>query len=626
MKNSVLKKVIITALTVTLLAGTLLGAIGCGKKPEGGSTNEYSYWMALSESAEYYLTYEDNPVLKYILQNKTFKDKDGNEAKISFDIQHPPVGKEVDNLNTLISTGSYADIMDLTYGGSLEEWYRDGLILDLTEYVENSMPNFKKFVDTHPELYNYLTVNIDGERKFLNITGFRDILDAESLFAGFCYRRDWIVKYGEQPETLFDPMSGEPAKANPKAGQKFSGYYALDKNGNAVEHKTVQDDTNGESWVDDVVFPSGNSHPIYISDWEWMFEIFARAIETQKIDGGYVLSLYYPGYISNGEIVTGFGGGSPIWYYDKNADEFKFGAVSDNFKTYLTAMNNWWNKGWIDRQFAERSNDVFYRIDETSFRSGKVGLWVGAAGNLDNKLYNPNQPLTEGIVVFGAPQPINDIYGGDEQKLKIPDTMYQPRIYGGGLAITDKAEDKDVTLLLNFIDYFYSDEGSLLRTMGLNAEQAAAAKDPFYGKIGLTNGAYRVENRDGQDYYLFDPILRENSDLLSAAIGGKLIGRTANRYVDLQFGPAHLASRENWIKYEATGFKYYDASSLMSMEDQQTGGRIQARVEAEYMRIVVPQFIKGEKNFEADWETFVSDLKKRNYQAVTDLLNKTLEG
>ena len=268
----------------------------------------------------------------------------------------------------------------------------------------------------------------------------------------------------------------------------------------------------------------------------------------------------------------------------------------------------------------------FTALMKPVFRSGKVGLWVGAAGNLDNKLYNANQPLTEGIVVFGAPQPINDIYGSDEQKLKIPDTMYQSKITGGGIAITDKAKDKDITLLLNFVDYLFSDEGSLIRTMGLNAEQATAAKDPFYEKIGLTNGAYRIENRGGQDYYLFDPILQENSDLKSAATGAKLVGRAANRYLDLQFGPAHLASRENWLKYEATGFKYYDATSLIPMDDQQTIARIQARVEAEYMRIVVPQFIKGEKNFAADWETFVSDLKKRNYQTVTDLLNITLEG
>jgi len=437
------KKITFALLAIALCCGMLLSLSGCNKK-QTSKVSEFSYWIANSESSEYYLTYKDNPVLKYIVENKTFKDKDGNDVSISFDIQHPPVGKEWDTLNTMISTGTYPDILDTTYGGQTEEWYRDGILLDLTEYVENSMPNYKKYIDAHPELINNFTTMIDGERKYINIVGVKDIMDADSLFAGFSYRRDWIVKYGTQPDVLFDPMSGEPAKANPKAGESFSGHYSLDKDGNEVRHETLQDNTDGESWVDDVVFPSGNYHPVYISDWEWMFDIFTRAIEAEKIEGGYALSLYYPGYVSNGELVCAFGGGNPLWYLNNQTNQFTFGAVTDDFKTYLQAMNNWWNKGWIDRQFAEHSNDVFYRIDETNFRSGKVGLWIGAAGNLDSRLYNPDQPFTDGIVVFGAAQPINDIYGNDDQKLKIPYTMYQPLLVGGGICITDKMKDKDI--------------------------------------------------------------------------------------------------------------------------------------------------------------------------------------
>ena len=186
MKSSIIRKISATLLTTALVLGLGLGAVGCGQGEET-QTNSFSFWMALSESSEHYLNYEDNPVLKYILQNKTFKDEDGNDAKLSFDIQHPPVGKEYDNLTTMISTGSYPDVISTTFGGDLEEWYRDGLILDLTDYVENSMPNYKNYIDQHPELYNTFTINIDGERKFLSITAGNEIIDADSQFAGFCY-------------------------------------------------------------------------------------------------------------------------------------------------------------------------------------------------------------------------------------------------------------------------------------------------------------------------------------------------------------------------------------------------------------------------------------------------------
>jgi maltose-binding protein MalE len=181
-------------LALVLAAGFTLALAGCDKgEEETGDVNEFSYWMAVSESSEYYLDYNENPVMKYITQNKTFKDQEGNDAKVSFAIQHPPVGKEVDNLNTLISTGSYTDIVDTTYGtgDDLADMYKEGLVLDLTEYVENNMPNYKAFVDAHPEID--FTKNVDGEEKYLDIRSVNDIFDANSLFAGFSYRRDWIV-------------------------------------------------------------------------------------------------------------------------------------------------------------------------------------------------------------------------------------------------------------------------------------------------------------------------------------------------------------------------------------------------------------------------------------------------
>lgn len=613
-------------LAAVLATGFTLALAGCNKEEKDtGDVSEFSYWMAVSESSEYYLDYNENPVMKYVTQNKTFKNQEGNDAKVSFAIQHPPVGKEVDNLNTLISTGSYTDIVDTTYGtgDDLADMYKEGLVLDLTEYVENNMPNYKAFVDAHPEID--FTKNVDGEEKYLDIKTVSDIFDANSLFAGFSYRRDWIVKYGVNPETLYDPMSGEPAKDNPNAGKPFSGYFSLDNEGNEVKHDTLQENTDGESWVDDVVFPSGNYHPIYISDWEWMFDIFQKAIDEQAIEDGYVLSVYYPGYIANGDLVTSFGGGGSHFYLHEDGT-MHFGAAEEHFKVYMQALNTWWNNGWIDQRFSERSNDVFYRIDETSFRSGKVGFWVGASNNLDARLYNPEAPLTDGIVVFGAAQPINDIYGSEEHQLKIPYTMYSPiSLAGGGLMITDKAKDKDLTLLTGFIDYMYSDEGALLKTVGLNAEQAEVAKDPFYEKYGLNDGAYTTEERDGQTYYKFVPELMQDVGLQSAATGNRMVGRRANEFLDLQFGIAHLESRENWLKYPGTGFAgYVNTRDKLDPEAAQDFNKIGTRLDAEYMAIAVPQFIKGEKNFDEDWETFKTDLAKRNYQKPLDKMNAIL--
>ena len=48
------------------------------------------------------------------------------------------------------------------------------------------------------------------------------------------------------------------------------------------------------------------------------------------------------------------------------------------------------------------------------------------------------------------------------------------------------------------------------------------------------------------------------------------------------------------------------------------------RIGAEYMYIEVPKFIKGTYNLTTDWDNFVSDLNKRDYQSLVDTYNEAL--
>ena len=243
----------------------------------------FTYLLDKGESTEYYLNYEDNPVMRYIANYKTFEASDGTQQRVLMSFQVPPAGKEADNLSLLVSTQSYPDVMSMTYfGDSLAELYEAGDILDLGPYIDQYMPNYKAWLEANPQVIS--TTPVGDQDLHLTLTGIRANLSAYDLFAGWCYRRDWIVRYGVQPDTLFDPMADSEPRPNPKAGQAFSGHYTLDKDGNAIESATLEANVNGDSWVDDVIFPSGHTDPIYISDWEWMFEIFERALKEQGIE------------------------------------------------------------------------------------------------------------------------------------------------------------------------------------------------------------------------------------------------------------------------------------------------------------------------------------------------------
>lgn len=82
--------------------------------------------------------------------------------------------------------------------------------------------------------------------------------------------------------------------------------------------------------------------------------------------------------------------------------------------------------------------------------------------------------------------------------------------------------------------------------------------------------------------------------------------------------------RENWVTYEATGMIGGLQNSRLSSEQVAIMQKIGNRVGQEYMYIEVPKFITGQNSLDKDWDTFVSDLAKRNYQSLTDAYNIAL--
>ena len=216
------------------------------------------------------------------------------------------------------------------------------------------MPNYMDFLDANPDLKATSTNFIDGENKFIQLRIYN--YQVAEQWGGYMYRRDWIIQYGK----------------NPKDGTAFNGEYTL---------KNEDGSINTDSRNDNVVFPSGGSDPVTISDWEWMLDIFKTAITKQGIDDGYCMSLYYPGFNETGTLVSSFVGGSASWYKDKE-NKIQYGLTGDDFKLYLQTMNQWYKNGWIDKAFPEHATDSFYTIDDAKVRQGKVGLWYGLKSQL----------------------------------------------------------------------------------------------------------------------------------------------------------------------------------------------------------------------------------------------------
>ena len=591
------------ALTLmSLLLCVMLVLTGCGSKDEQktpGDGNEttgraeprkITYWIPKGEDARYYAEYEDNPVVQYIYANYEF-----NGAPLYIDFFTAPIGSEQDNFNVLLSTGEYCGVMDVSMntGTSPAALYEQGIILDLTDLYEEYMPNYCAVLDRFPELKNDTYSVIDGEKKVLSLYTLQTMPD--DPFEGYCYRRDWIAKYGK------NPVTGEPFTYG------------------------FTDPENTDTWQDDIVFPSGETEPIYISDWEWMFDIFKTAITEQGISGGYCFAPYYMGYMETGDLSSSFGGGG-IGYSIKDG-VIVDGYTSDNARAYMQCLNNWYNNGWIDTAFAEHTNDMFYAIDIESVYQGKVGLWQGRPSALGNQL-DTGSGYTEGAMVFGCRLPINDVYGGDAQKNIAPDRYMRTTQLGGGIVLTNKLSQDEAIAFMQFIDFLFTEEGDRLRNVGLNQEQYEAFGSELYDRLGVKGGNYTIDD-EGYIHSFFTD--NSNPDSV-AVIMGRVIGLVDHTHTLFEYVPYVTDGVAAWAYYPNSAAVGAGVINAVPVSQQKTITKLKANLD-HFLAKTIPQIIKGTSTYDIydddSWAQFVKDAQKYGsstiaeyYQQAYDLLNQ----
>ena len=599
-----------TAIFLIILIGSMLLMLKYLEKvdpiePEGGKTDlaHTFYWgLHVNPMYNFYQTYHKNPSFQYMLSKK-WMGMNGRDVELDMVFRRSSVYENYRfNQNPVSTSIAGLDIKDISNNKmGIVDLYKKGAILDLSPYVDKFMPNYKAFLNTNPDLKKRASNIVDGKQKYLMLYSWNK--EMPDQWNGFCYRRDWIVRYGKNP---FD-------------GSAFRGECTLKKSDGTW-------DVN--SWVDNVIFPSGGTDPVYISDWEWMFDIFDKAIHDQGIINGYCMSLYYTGYFESGDLVSAFGGGGGHWY--KNPDnKVIFGLTSDNFRTYLQCMNSWYAKGWIDPYFQEHVGDAFYTIDNTMVRQGKVGLWEGLVSDLIGNL-DMDDEYTKGMVVYAARDPINDIYGTKEQQKVIPFCFSQQGQEGTAIAISSNVLNKDIEALFHFLDYAYSEEGMLLKYFGLNKAQYTSTQNEVYKKNGLTEGAYTdVKNDFGIRELEFVDTLENNGILASALSCNWLFGLNGlpdnSILIDKNETKIVRHNLDEWVAYTNTGSFNIPINSQLSEEEENIISKTEISIR-EYASLNVPSYINGTKDpyNDEEWETFLQKVNQYNPDTVTQIYQKVV--
>lgn len=205
-----------------------------------------------------------------------------------------------------------------------------------------------------------------------------------------------------------------------------------------------------------------------------------------------------PILIPAGELAFAGAFGTPNDFYQEN-NTVKYGPIEPGFKEYLATMNQWYNEGLLDKDFAITDS----KMSDAKITGNQVGSTVlflnGGIGKYMD-LMAQSQP---DFKIVGTPYPTlnsseKPIFGYSDNP-----------VTGIFAAITGSNEN--VVETVKFLDYLYSEEGKLIMN---------------FGKEGET---YTLV--DGQPKYM-DAILKNPDGLpISQAFRKHIMGATSGPFV-----------------------------------------------------------------------------------------------
>lgn len=606
------------ALATVVAAGSMGIFAGCNNS---GDADTFTFWISSSVNSSFYNDYGENPYIQYL--EKKFD--------ITLEFMTPMAGKELEDFNKLIGSGSYPDVMDLSfYTDSIALLYDDGYgaAMDLTQYIADYMPNYSKFMADNATLTQY--AKIDG--MYLTLNGYSEEIPVQ--WGGWEYRRDWLIEYGEsQTKGTYSSVEEVEKALSSESSERTGGFI-----------EPIADDSyeGGYAYADGIVFPDGiltedgYDNPLTLRDWEWMFEIF-----SQNEDCEYCISLPNIGYHGTGELLSAFGVG-PLWNaYDDGTgtfSEMKFGPTQDGYKRYVEKMHEWYEKGWLDPNFTSNSGDMFYAIDGESITSGKVGLWYGTSGQLGNLMEQSSGgsiPALEGIDSWGARQP-REGYGAEDEAAGLfcddPSIFYLASQEGRRWIVTDAAEGKNIEKLFTMLDWLYTEEGSITSAFGLSKEQIEEfdIDTSLLDQYGLTEeGCWWWVDENGEKCdadtpgakVMWNPIVKNSTGDLGVATTGSYFfamgfDNVGREYDQDSFSKSH--GLKEWVAYNNSGSFTSSFTSQFTIEEGSSYNAVQESVR-EFIGTTLPDIIKnGVDNI--NWANFLGGLRTRKCDDNTTLV------
>ncbi|NLM61731.1 MAG: extracellular solute-binding protein [Clostridiales bacterium] len=350
---------------------------------------------------------------------------------------------------------------------------------------------------------------------------------------------------------------------------------------------------NGLALRGDILEKKGLDLPVTLNDWENAFKAF--------MDEGveYPLLFDMSGVSLNSEFLSAFQIGKE--FFQKNGKVY-YGYIEPEFKEYLTLMNDWYNKGYIDREFTTRGVNfaIFGGDPLTQILNGKSAAGLFPWGYTANAKAVDGSTTIEGFYLSPVSAPVRNVGDTIHFRFTSPEAK-TPN------AVSTACEN--VELVIRLMDYLYTDEGALLMNYGKEGiSYTMQDGKPVYTDIILKN----------PDGFSFDAVLYKYTWFDGVGMGDfkrlwqGFIGTPAEKALD---------AYNVWNK-DKNDYMLPIALTMTAEEGQEysvTYGDIQT-----YVYETIPQFIIGSKPI-SEFDDFVNQIKAMGIDRCIELQQNALD-
>ena len=298
--------------------------------------------------------------------------------------------------------------------------------------------------------------------------------------------------------------------------------------------------------------------------------MFAKMLETGLTPYMLVANGLEANFMGVYDVVNGF-------QKDENG-KVSWGMISDGFKDYLTLMHDWYEKGYISKDFANQANT------NTMFDNNEIGTYYDAIV----ATYNRGQRY--GATIVAAPYPrLND-----QQKLHWEDTQY-------GNFITNSESDcivittdcKNVEAAVKWLNYRYTQAGADLCNWGIEGlNYNVVDGQKVYNDLMLKNERFTPEQAS---YYY------------KMHLGAKLAEPDVICHANLLASEGARASRMRWADCDYIDKAYVLPTLAYTTEQNSRRTEIMTEINT-YMNEMVLKFIIGTEPL-SNYDAYVANVK-----------------